>query len=599
MSPVIPKYTRQQSIPGKSGNVLQNPANAGLESQAIAGAFKTFGDEASKFGDVIVKRREELKKQKLISDGLQIKSLYDEDRRAFMATEAQVNDADIYTNLDRGKKFKEDSEKKHTDNIQDPGLKLAVKSYIHSDMDGNLDQLSSFQAKRHGELISQRLDNEEAGAVKDAALGLKTVDELVSNYTDIIKMQLDAGGIKGKEAEDRIVKATQKIAEAQLDGLVVNDPTGAEVLIKAGVYNKYLPGEKINIYAAKAKAIKEAREKDAKDVAKEAKRLKEEELKEAREQRGIEFAKALSQGKLTEQMIVASNLEGTGENSINSWLEKLRSKTVIKTDTVFEAQWYEKIDGAEDPATITNSEIRAGIFTGKVSVDDANKIIAYKDKLIKGDDPLKSEAVKIARIRLTDAKNKKMFNSEDMAKNSAQWGKYNSLLTRYVENNPKAIPEEIYSFVDTIMEPVKQGWIGGMIDALRFGTPGEDKLQKEKETQLESLAGTEKEKKKFDPEGADYDYESAKSDGLSPDETGHWPSRNPKTGQILKGKKHPTFHKTIIEEEKVGYEIYKDKTGKYYSRPTLQKFLKEARKVNKGMSDADLTQYYNKKYGGE
>ncbi|TWT09546.1 hypothetical protein [Reyranella sp. CPCC 100927] len=30
-----------------------------------------------------------------------------------------------------------------------------------------------------------------------------------------------------------------------------------------------------------------------------------------------------------------------------------------------------------------------------------------------------------------------------------------------------------------------------------------------------------------DPEGSDYDYESAKKAGFAPDETGHWPSRAP------------------------------------------------------------------------
>lgn len=71
----------------------------------------------------------------------------------------------------------------------------------------------------------------------------------------------------------------------------------------------------------------------------------------------------------------------------------------------------------------------------------------------------------------------------------------------------------------------------------------------------------------FDPEGTGYDYVSAIAAGLGPDEEGHWPSRNPKTGQILKGKKHPSFSKTVAGEEEVGFEIYTDpETGKVYSR---------------------------------
>jgi len=75
---------------------------------------------------------------------------------------------------------------------------------------------------------------------------------------------------------------------------------------------------------------------------------------------------------------------------------------------------------------------------------------------------------------------------------------------------------------------------------------------------------------KFNPEGDGYDYESAKAGGIEPDKTGHWASRNPRTGQILKGTKHKTFLKTIAGEKKAGYEIYKGTDNKYYSRKLPQ-----------------------------
>jgi len=72
-------------------------------------------------------------------------------------------------------------------------------------------------------------------------------------------------------------------------------------------------------------------------------------------------------------------------------------------------------------------------------------------------------------------------------------------------------------------------------------------------------------KKPFDPEGQDYDYESAKAAGLGPDKTGHWPSRVPKTGLLLKGRKHKTWRKTEQGEYAAGYEIY-NHDGRYYSK---------------------------------
>lgn len=70
----------------------------------------------------------------------------------------------------------------------------------------------------------------------------------------------------------------------------------------------------------------------------------------------------------------------------------------------------------------------------------------------------------------------------------------------------------------------------------------------------------------FKTMGTGYDFKSAKRAGIKPDKTGHWPSRDPKSGLLLKGRGHPTWHKTVEGEKKAGYEIYKAKSGRYYSR---------------------------------
>lgn len=67
-----------------------------------------------------------------------------------------------------------------------------------------------------------------------------------------------------------------------------------------------------------------------------------------------------------------------------------------------------------------------------------------------------------------------------------------------------------------------------------------------------------------------YDYDTAEKAGIKPDSTGHWPSREPSTGKILKGKKHPTFSLTKKGEKAAGYKIYK-KDGEMYSKPKLKK----------------------------
>ncbi len=63
-----------------------------------------------------------------------------------------------------------------------------------------------------------------------------------------------------------------------------------------------------------------------------------------------------------------------------------------------------------------------------------------------------------------------------------------------------------------------------------------------------------------------YNTAGALKAGLSPDSTGHWDSRNPSTGEIFKGRKHPTIGMTKKVERDMGYKITKKK-GTLYSQP--------------------------------
>tara|TARA_R100000963_G_scaffold34996_2_gene30910 strand:+ start:828 stop:1115 length:288 start_codon:yes stop_codon:yes gene_type:complete len=79
----------------------------------------------------------------------------------------------------------------------------------------------------------------------------------------------------------------------------------------------------------------------------------------------------------------------------------------------------------------------------------------------------------------------------------------------------------------------------------------------------------------FNPEGAGYDYKTAKKRGYLKERKmfykdapakarHHLPSLDPKTGMILKGTKHPTFYKTLEAEKKRGFKIIKQ-GNRYFS----------------------------------
>jgi hypothetical protein len=87
----------------------------------------------------------------------------------------------------------------------------------------------------------------------------------------------------------------------------------------------------------------------------------------------------------------------------------------------------------------------------------------------------------------------------------------------------------------------------------------------------------------FDPQGSDYDYQTALAHGMGPtglgDNQGHWGSVAPVSDDeqqlhdlpsdsyvVLKGKSHPTFHKAEAAENERGSGIVK-KGDRYYSVP--------------------------------
>ena len=67
-------------------------------------------------------------------------------------------------------------------------------------------------------------------------------------------------------------------------------------------------------------------------------------------------------------------------------------------------------------------------------------------------------------------------------------------------------------------------------------------------------------------EDRDYDYAKANELGYTPDETGHMPTRDYKTGAYLKSVTHPTLMKSIVSDLGEGYiPTYNEQDGHMYS----------------------------------
>jgi hypothetical protein len=89
----------------------------------------------------------------------------------------------------------------------------------------------------------------------------------------------------------------------------------------------------------------------------------------------------------------------------------------------------------------------------------------------------------------------------------------------------------------------------------------------------------------FDPEGEGYDYDQARAAGMGPDEEGHWQSREPGSGMMLKGRKHPTFNKGVEEDRKLGYGLEKQ-GGRYYTKPFKRYYAGGALGEEQGYDDS-------------
>ena len=83
----------------------------------------------------------------------------------------------------------------------------------------------------------------------------------------------------------------------------------------------------------------------------------------------------------------------------------------------------------------------------------------------------------------------------------------------------------------------------------------------------------------FNPEGSGYDYKRAKELKYKKDEKGHLPTRDYKTGMILKGKKHESFSKGVQEDFKKGYQL-KKKGDRYYTIKSKREFNKLREKAS-------------------
>lgn len=259
------------------------------------------------------------------------------------------------------------------------------------------------------------------------------------------------------------------------------------------------------------------------------------------------------------------------------YLQNLRDKELKKYDKIEYNEHDDVSLETQELNEIVKNQLPTDeeIFDGLLEIQEINKDISGEDF----NETVKAQSGMDEERRLAIAQ-----THPDIFR------KYGNIIrgyTRDVIKDPKNIITKIPKVARSIPGPVKLGLIGmEMYDAIEDGI--EDSIEKTgyypPTMGSDGGIGTPRIKGKFQYGGYNewreslpqnlqdttyYNLRGAYEAGLKPelvDGEYHLPSRNPKTGEILKSTNHPTFQTTLDEDVKLGYIPYvNDSTGKIHT----------------------------------
>ncbi len=455
--PRIPTYERKLSIPGTTGEVFRKGAGVAEDARAQVGL--TLANESLKTMDVIKQHQEKLRQQDIANKALTIAAQYNDEQRAFKQTEDQNTGEASYDNLNRGTKFRDEALTKYTKGISDPELKMKIEGHIRLKAEDLFDHLATHQAKQRGEVTKQALENIKSGLLKDAYEG-EDLEETINEFRGAIKEQYQTGARGELSSVEEMTKGEAAIAEAHLDGIINRNPTQGIAEIKSGKYKQFLPQKTIEEYDKKAKTLQEALEKDAKTAKKEAEQAAKDKLKAEREITGNDFVTRLISGKLTRADVLKSNLEPTGENGKQYWLNQIESMekkmseggSSFKTDKVLDGKLYGRI--VLDPESISEKEIIDYIGKGLSRSSADSLLTERRQRLNPQKDPVRTAAESAVVENLKRDRKAGIFGSDQAG--DMEYAKQVDAFRRWSKAHPEDDPSEYY---EKVMEPVKRSFV--------------------------------------------------------------------------------------------------------------------------------------------
>jgi hypothetical protein len=453
----IPIYRRTQTIPGKTAGVPVSPEEIAKPYQAQVQqgqVISNIGFEAAQLNNQYMaaeKRAERVVEAQKLENVL---------KEAFLNSKAEIDTNGDYKQYETYAETKINEIKaQHIDTISDQIVKRAAEMVWMS---------QAGELKRYAKAQKIKGLTEESTNLWEVDYG-RSVDAYAKE-TDPIKKAIikDTLRLKGLELEDaRIMKqgATERaMFKFEQDTAKLED-------------------------AIRKDAENEIRKKNAE--AKEA-------LKLAREATGNEFVNLLVAGKLKRTDVLKSNLEPTGENSKQYWLnqiEQIEKKGAeggegFKTNKVLDGNLYSRI--VINPESITEQEIIGYVGNGLSRQSAENLINERRQRLNPSKDPVRAAAEAAIIENLKRDRKAGLFGTDQAG--DIEYAKQIDAFKRWSKAHPDDDPSEYY---EKVMEPVKRSFI---FDFLAKDKP-EPKAARERMEQSGEIPQRRAGNKKPDPLG--------------------------------------------------------------------------------------------------
>lgn len=437
----IPIYRRRNTIPAKTGGVMISPEKVAEPYRAEAKIGETISNIGFKAAEL---NNQYMAAEKRAERTLEAQKLENALKNDFADAQLTIDQTGDYKQFETITNSKiAELKKKHIDSIQDPIVRRAGE-LVFSTLSGNLIRYAKIQK-------------------------VKSITEESTNLWEVdYGRSVDAYARETDPTRKAVIKDTLRIK-----GLELEDAR----MMKQGATERAM--FKFEQDTAK---LEEAYKKDAESALKQKEVEAKEAIKLSREATGNEFVSRLVSGKLTRADVLKSNLEPTGENGKQYWMEQIQKKedkaakksaVTVKTDPLFEKDIALSIFRAENASNkeeVLKNIKRAiveGLISDKLNPDDANKYNKKIDELLnpkgQGGLTLTEKTQKDIMVeRFNDAYKNGLFGEFGSDDGAREFLKQINAYEQWKESSESKGKDDI-EYWEKIMKPYNEGFIKSLI----------------------------------------------------------------------------------------------------------------------------------------